>query len=301
MKKMDEETIQEPTEVSPDTSVQKDKSKIFIYLIPLLIILVFGVIVLITIDNFVEEETTIQLNELQEGVSYAVKEGQEIKLNLNDNSQHLIFIKKVENISINFLLDNIEYFVVEGNSTNVDFDADNFYDLKIDYENKEIIFNTLNKSICEECQYLENNSCVDYVCCNDTDCDDENNDTEDKCFNAKTIEAECVNEIVVCGNCRYRVNGTCISYNCCSDSDCDDENKTTTDKCYYPNTPSSECVNEVENECEINSDCDDENSCTINSCTGFPKICEYSQILNCTNSDDCCPPGCNSTTDNDCE
>lgn len=46
---------------------------------------------------------------------------------------------------------------------------------------------------CGYCQYLENGKCIDYSCCSDSDCDDNNPDTIDSCLNPETKQAKCKN------------------------------------------------------------------------------------------------------------
>lgn len=44
---------------------------------------------------------------------------------------------------------------------------------------------------CDYCQYLENGKCINYACCSDSDCDDNNPGTIDICNNPKTLKSEC--------------------------------------------------------------------------------------------------------------
>ncbi len=44
---------------------------------------------------------------------------------------------------------------------------------------------------CGYCQYLENEKCMNYACCSDSDCDDNNPGTIDTCNNPETLKAEC--------------------------------------------------------------------------------------------------------------
>lgn len=44
---------------------------------------------------------------------------------------------------------------------------------------------------CDYCQYLENEKCINYACCSDSDCDDNNPGTIDICNNPKTLKSEC--------------------------------------------------------------------------------------------------------------
>lgn len=50
--------------------------------------------------------------------------------------------------------------------------------------------------------------------------------------------------------------------------------------------------------CEIDEDCIDDKNCTIDSCSF--NFCSNVEIILCYSNDGCCPPGCNTNTDNDC-
>jgi hypothetical protein len=95
-------------------------------------------------------------------------------------------------------------------------------------------------------------------------------------------------------------NWTCGEWSECVDGmqfkNCTDANEcgTSVDK------PEEERECEEELECESDDDCDDEDPCTIDSCSGTPKLCSHTDITACTTGDQCCPPGCNSTQDQDC-
>lgn len=58
---------------------------------------------------------------------------------------------------------------------------------------------------CGECQYLENEECLAYVCCSDSDCDDNNSKTLDRCLNPGSKQARCENEPVVATKAEYIV------------------------------------------------------------------------------------------------
>ncbi len=56
-----------------------------------------------------------------------------------------------------------------------------------------------------------------------------------------------------------------------------------------------------ENECTLNSDCNDSNTCTIDFCVGNQeRECQYFNITECKDNDNCCPAGCRYEKDNDC-
>jgi hypothetical protein len=76
---------------------------------------------------------------------------------------------------------------------------------------------------------------------------------------------------------------------------CDDGNSCTTDSC-----SNGVCTfNPIPNCCTSSSQCNDNNACTTNTCTN--NRCAYTSITSCTNSDGCCPIGCTSLNDNDCQ
>ncbi len=55
--------------------------------------------------------------------------------------------------------------------------------------------------------------------------------------------------------------------------------------------------------CSVNIDCNDNNACTIDVCTNpntCLAVCSYADVIQCANSDGCCPAGCDSSNDNDC-
>ncbi len=78
--------------------------------------------------------------------------------------------------------------------------------------------------ICRECQYLENNKCVDYECCENADCN----------VNETCVSHKC--EDLSCNYCQYIENHDCKSYGCCSEEDC------APDICENPSTLHAKCV-----------------------------------------------------------
>ncbi|MCD4740121.1 carboxypeptidase-like regulatory domain-containing protein [archaeon] len=98
-------------------------------------------------------------------------------------------------------------------------------------------------------------------------CDDQEECTVDTCDLDNGCEYAALDEGTSCvgGVC---CDGVCTNAICWEDSQCDDFNVCTIDTCFLPCTESAECYN-------------------------LP-------IVICTDDDDCCPPGCNSTNDNDC-
>lgn len=77
---------------------------------------------------------------------------------------------------------------------------------------------------------------------------------------------------------------------------CTDNNEcgTTSDK----PEETKECDTEPEPECESDSDCDDQDPCTSNECVNGK--CDYPDITECEDNDDCCPTGCEYAEDDDC-
>jgi len=71
--------------------------------------------------------------------------------------------------------------------------------------------------ICGECQYLENNGCVDYNCCTNQDCDDSNPETEDMCQNQNTKFSSCKNTQLITGLCEDYYGGQICDGFCFAD------------------------------------------------------------------------------------
>ena len=97
---------------------------------------------------------------------------------------------------------------------------------------------------CEECQYLEDGVCYDYMCCSNEDCLDHEICVDNIC------------EFFSCDeDCEYKGVHGCFSYTCCSDEDCDDGNENTQDTCLNPKTEDAECdYIEIEEEVEEEED-----------------------------------------------
>jgi len=70
-------------------------------------------------------------------------------------------------------------------------------------------YNNCDLLVCNDCQYIQNHSCLDYECCDDTDCGSAQVCRNNSC------------ERLVCGECQYAVNHLCKNYECCNDSDCE--------------------------------------------------------------------------------
>lgn len=52
-------------------------------------------------------------------------------------------------------------------------------------------------------------------------------------------------------------------------------------------------------QCDSDEVCDDLNNCTIDTCR--ENFCFNTDVILCYQNDGCCPKGCNSENDNDCE
>ena len=93
------------------------------------------------------------------------------------------------------------------------------------------------KITCGYCKYIEEHNCKALVCCDDSDCDDNNKETIDLCKFPATKSAECTHESV---------------NECESDADCDDNNHSTRDSCSVGKP--HECMNIPIIECEDGDD-----------------------------------------------
>jgi len=123
------------------------------------------------------------------------------------------------------------------------------------------------------------------------DCDDNNACTSDTLVGAD-CQAECIHgAITACTNGDGCCPSTC---NATTDTDC-----------------SATCGNgvlETGETCDppgtCPTDCDDSNDCTDDVLSGAPAtcdaVCSNTPISACTDGDNCCPNGCNATTDTDC-
>lgn len=116
------------------------------------------------------------------------------------------------------------------------------------------------------CVHSEDNDCPVIDCESDSDCDDNNDCTTDKC-----VDNECEYSSVDDGE-------TCDDGICC-DGDCE------------------------EPECESDSDCEDDDACRTNfTCQNAGDCdadCSWDEVTACIDDDGCCPDGC-AGSDNDC-
>ena len=144
------------------------------------------------------------------------------------------------------------------------------------------------QALCGDCHYVENETCYEYECCNNSVCGEN-----------ETCQDHVCGELV-CGDCQYIENQTCLNYTCCSNSDCYDSNASTTDRCKNQGTLDSECEH-LDYNCLVNADCNDDNHSTKDRCLVATKKCSNELIDDCIDNDHFCPEDCNHTEDNDCE
>lgn len=159
---------------------------------------------------------------------------------------------------------------------------------------------------CGYCQYLVNETCFNYTCCGDSQCNK----------NESCIKNECI--FVNCSSCQYSENHSCMNYECCKDEDCG-VNQTCADhkctnynyECYKDGdcSVSQLCVEHkcFSRDCPAQS-CDDYDHCTIDYCSSasFTPLCEYRDIVPCCGDGRCqmglgenettCTSDCNDTS-----
>ncbi len=143
-------------------------------------------------------------------------------------------------------------------------------------------------------------------CQGESDCNDANSCTLDKCENSKCIHT--LNDLAGC--CSVKEDCTeagpcdtpkCSQYNCfyiakadccVTDIQCDDQTTSTKDTCV-----NNKCAYEQLKTCTSIQDCDDANPCSIESC--FANVCEYQPSPDplCCKTDDQCEDGNQSTED----
>jgi hypothetical protein len=188
---------------------------------------------------------------------------------------------------------------------------------------------------CEYCQFIVNRSCQDYGCCNDTDC----NQTDYHCQNHSCVYvAPPVDECQAdsdCDDSDVSTTDSCVGESpnkICENTkitDCIEDDEYCPPDCEYPDD--LDC-----DECQYDWECNDTIVMTVDVCQGTPKrcgryyeLCPYglpgadadcddgydatfdycmrndtcANVLTttCTDDDLYCPPGCNSTQDNDCD
>lgn len=158
-------------------------------------------------------------------------------------------------------------------------------------EQKTGIANITNIT-CGYCQYPVNDTCLNYSCCQDSECN----------ANETCIENEC--KALSCSSCQYAENHKCVNYECCKNEDCG-INKT----CVY-----NVCIDTAQ---ECPRSCDDRTNWTIDYCNITTLTCEHIWIVPyCSNgiceldageSNESCPADCEGvlealycTQDSDC-
>ncbi len=188
---------------------------------------------------------------------------------------------------------------------------------------------TVSCGVCDD-----NNVCTTDSCSSDNkcvyapiSCDDSNECTTDICnpstgcshtsltgIPCRDDNNPCTTDICNNGLCTHiPISDCCVSNSQCGGgSFCPKDYCNLSDnKCYklYPNPPCQNndnccplgCNLGNDNDCTTctsDSHCNDNNVCTTNKCVGG--ICTYPVITQCINGDGCCPTGCNSNNDNNC-
>ncbi|MCD4739680.1 carboxypeptidase-like regulatory domain-containing protein [archaeon] len=113
----------------------------------------------------------------------------------------------------------------------------------------------------------ESQGCI-VTCKNDAECSNNN---------------PCTNDACLAGTCVHTQISSCVDGDLCCPVKCD-------------HTLDSDCPHF--GACETDGDCVDEFPCTIDVCSN--SLCYHNSQTDCLNNDECCPLGCDSSTDNDC-
>ncbi|NNK05694.1 MAG: hypothetical protein HKP50_00105 [Myxococcales bacterium] len=127
-------------------------------------------------------------------------------------------------------------------------------------------------------------TCVELALCDDVDCDDGNECTDDEC---DLTSGECINAPVQDGTACDEGTGMCSAGQCveidlCMDVDCDDGNECTVDAC---DPSSGECSNEP---VQDGTSCDEgAGTCSIGQCI-VVNLCEG---VDCTSDNECVEDG----------
>jgi len=69
----------------------------------------------------------------------------------------------------------------------------------------------------------------------------------------------------------------------------------------FQRTGNVACVYRSDDQCVNDVSCEDGDLCTLDQCSGIPKECSRERIKECVGGDGCCPAGCTSEIDFDCE
>lgn len=154
---------------------------------------------------------------------------------------------------------------------------------------------TTQELVCGDCQYKEDGTCKDYVCCSDDDCSDDDTDTLDECLDPETKDSECTNTDL----------SSKISSNSSIDNDPDnltniseDENSSgsvVSDSLDFPDLDEGDINTGA---CTTNSSCNDGNPATKDFCEEGQ--CRSRIIDECIHGDGFCPPQCSYDEDDDC-
>lgn len=132
---------------------------------------------------------------------------------------------------------------------------------------------------CGYCQYLVNDTCLNYSCCGNSQCNK----------NESCIKNECIS--VNCSSCQYAENHTCVDYECCKDEDCAVTQKCADHMCTnynYECYKDEDCsTNQVcfDHKC-LNRDCptescEDYDHCTLDYCNPSTSRCRNDDIFPC--------------------
>lgn len=152
--------------------------------------------------------------------------------------------------------------------------------------------------------------CSDEVACTVDSCDEINDVCVNTPDNSFCDDALFCNGIEICHDsqgCQAGMPIDCDDNNECTLGDCNEDS----DKCEYINVANNtECSGGIccsgicgSPTCSLDTDCNDSNACTIDSCSNAgicASACSYEEITACINNDNCCPAGCDYTTDTDC-
>ncbi|MFP4112003.1 MAG: hypothetical protein ACLFUO_03315 [Candidatus Woesearchaeota archaeon] len=154
-----------------------------------------------------------------------------------------------------------------------------------DNENETVSDDQQFVPFCGYCEYFTGDECIKYNCCDNSDCDDNDDNTTDRCLYPATKDSRCSN----------------IHIRQIEPGKTDDEKKESNNSNNNNITKTSDEPIREDNSCTENSDCDDNNPATSDMCLGSPnKVCVWIPITTCKPNDNYCPPNCNENNDPDC-
>ncbi len=193
--------------------------------------------------------------------------------------------------SANFDFDgkNYEFFAqnIQNSAAEIKFTQDKIISLKINQSSDIDLQLDGKEDVSVKLLSVENSKArislkkVTYACFKDSDCDDKNTLTVDKCMNAGMKDSICLNDRTSCGKCEYLDDGKCIPYKCCGNKDCEDGKTDTLDICLNPKTKEALCKNDKftcggcqyndngvckKYVCCADSECADSNSSSLDKC-----------------------------------